>query len=138
LDEYFSYFLDENHPYQRIGKNYAAHCWVNHSAKEFARVDVHNNTAESFNSLLEQAKQGIFHYMSPKHLQRYLDEIGFRWAHRTPTKIVTKNGTKKTVMVSLPVMELFCSLLTKAVGRQLRRSRNSGIIRPILSPAAVC
>ncbi|CAB1083331.1 ISSpo8, transposase, partial [Olavius algarvensis Delta 1 endosymbiont] len=54
---------------------------VNHSAKEYARGDVHNNTAESFNSTLERAKQGVFHYMSSKHLPRYLNEIGFRWDH---------------------------------------------------------
>jgi hypothetical protein len=30
---------------------------------------------------------------------------------------VTKKGKKKTVMVSLPVMELLYSLLQKAVGR---------------------
>ncbi|CAB1075410.1 ISSpo8, transposase, partial [Olavius algarvensis Delta 1 endosymbiont] len=48
---------------------------VNHSAKEYARGDVHNNTAESFNSILERAKQGVFHYMSSKHLPRYLNEI---------------------------------------------------------------
>jgi hypothetical protein len=69
---------DQNWAYQQIGKDYAAHSWVNHSAKEFARGDVHNNTAESFNSLLERAKQGVFHFMSQKHLLRYLNEIGFR------------------------------------------------------------
>jgi hypothetical protein len=86
---------DENWAYQRIGENYGAHSWVNYGSKEFARGDVHNNTAESFNSLLERAKQGIFHYMSPTHLQRYIDEIGFRWDHCTPKKKVTKKGKKK-------------------------------------------
>ena len=129
---------DENHAYQKIGKNYASHCWVNHSAKEYACGDVHNNTAESFNSLLERAKQGVFHYMSKKHLQRYLDEIGFRWAHRMPTVKVTKHRKKKIVMVSLPVMELLHSLLDKAAGRQLRRAKNGGIFHPIVNVAATC
>lgn len=122
---------DQNRAYQQIGKDYAAHSWVNHSAKEFARGDVHNNTAESFNSLLERAKQGVFHYMSQKHLKNYLNEIGFRWDHRTPTEKITKHGNKKTVLVSLPVIELLASLLNQAVGRQLRRARNSGIFRPV-------
>lgn len=79
-----------NWAYQQIGKDYAAHSWVNHSEKEFARCDLHNNTAESFNSLLERAKQDVFHLMSQKHLPRYLNEIGYRWAHHVPKEIVTK------------------------------------------------
>ena len=86
---------DENQAYLQIGKHFAGHSSVNHSAKEYARGDVHNNTAESFNSTLERAKQGVFHYMSSKHLPRYLNEIGFRWDHRIPTKKKTKKGTKK-------------------------------------------
>ena len=124
---------DENWAYQKIGKQYANHSSVNHGAKEFARGNVHNNTTESFNSLLERAKQGVFHYMSQKHLQRYLDEISFRWDHRTPTKKVTKKGKKKTVMVSLPVLELFSSLIVNAVGRQLRRTRDGGIMCPVIN-----
>jgi len=67
---------------------------------------VHNHTAGSFNSLLERAKQGIFHYMSQKHLLRYLSEIGFRWAHRVAKKIVTKHRRRKTVMVALTVNDM--------------------------------
>ena len=92
---------------------------------------MHNNTAESLGSLLERAKQGVFHYMSKKHLPRYLNEIGFRWEHRTPAGIVTKHGKQKIVMVALPVIDMLGSLLTQAVGRQLRRTVNGGIRRPI-------
>ena len=135
VDEKAHLMTDENRAYQRIGKDYAAHSWVNHSGKEFSRGSVHNNTAESFNSLLERAKQGIFHYISQKHLQRYLDEIGFRWAHRIPKKTVKRNGKKKTIMVALPVMELLWSLLSRAAGRQLRRTRKGGILRPVIDSA---
>jgi hypothetical protein len=62
-------------------------------------------------------------------------EIGFPWVHRTPTEKVTKKGKKKTVMVSLPVMELPCSLIDEAVGRQLRRTRKGGIMRPVIAQA---
>jgi hypothetical protein len=73
---------DENRAYRSIGKQFAAHDWVNHSHKEYARGDIHNNSAESFSAILERAKQGVFHYLSKKHLSRYLHEIGFRWDHR--------------------------------------------------------
>ena len=75
---------DENRAYRFIGKQFAAHDWVNHSHKEYVRGDIHNNTAESFSAILERAKHGVFHYLSKKHLSRYLNEIGFRWDHRIP------------------------------------------------------
>ncbi len=128
---------DENRAYLQIGKQFAGHSSVNHSAKEYARGDVHNNTAESFNSILERAKQGVFHYMSSQHLQRYLNEIGFRWDHRIPKKKKTKKGRKKIVMVALPVMELLSSLLSGAVGCQIRRSKKGGIFTPKPSLARV-
>jgi hypothetical protein len=107
---------DRNWAYQQIGKDYAAHSRVKHSVKEFVRGDVHNNTAVSFNSLVERANQSIFQYMSKKHLPRYLNEIGFRWVHRVPKKDATKNHSHKTVMVALPVIDMLCSLLTYVVG----------------------
>ena len=53
---------DELHAYKQIGKKFASHQWVNHQNKEYSRGDVHNNTAESFNAMLERAKQVVFHY----------------------------------------------------------------------------
>jgi hypothetical protein len=51
---------DENHPYRSIGNQFATHDWVNHSHKEYARGDIHNNTAEYFGAILERAKRGYF------------------------------------------------------------------------------
>ena len=80
--------------------------------------------------LLERAEQGIYHHESQKYLPRYLNEIGFRSAHRVPKKDVTKHHRHKTVMVALPVIDMLCSLLTYAVGRQLRRTTDGGIQVP--------
>ena len=119
---------DENRAYRSIGKHFAAHDWVNHSHKEYARGDVHNNTAESFSAILERAKQGVFHYLSKKHLSRYLHEIGFRWDHRVPELKLTKKGDLKLVMKPMSVIIKLKSLLAHASGRQLRRSLNGGIL----------
>lgn len=54
---------DQLATYKSIGKEYASHESVNHGTKELCRDDVHVKTAESFNSLLERAKQGVFHYL---------------------------------------------------------------------------
>jgi hypothetical protein len=119
---------DELHAYKAIGKQYASHRWVNHQMKEYARGETHNNTAESFNALLERAKHGVFHYLSKKHLSRYLHEVGFRWNQREPELKVTKAGKRKIVMKRLPALTMLKSLLAHAPGRQIRRSANGGIL----------
>ena len=48
---------------------------VNHSALEYVRGDVHTNGVESFWSMLKRAHKGTFHKMSPKHLNRYVQEF---------------------------------------------------------------
>ena len=117
---------DESKTYLIIGKEYAGHEFTNHGKKGYSRGDVHSNTAESFNSLLERAKIGVFHYMSEGHLPKYLNEIGFRWDHRTLEKKVTKSDRKKNVMIFLPVMDIIKAVLSKVCGRHLRRTKNGG------------
>ena len=127
VDKNAHLMTDENRAYRSIGNQFAAHDWVNHSKKEYVRGDIHNNTAESFSSILERAKQGVFHYLSTKHLNRYLHEIGFRWDHRIPELKLTKKGDLKLVMKPPPVTKMLQSLLSQATGRQLRRSSKGGI-----------
>lgn len=125
---------DELHAYKRIGKAFNSHQWVNHGKKEYARGEVHNNTAESFAAMIERSKQGVFHFWSKKHLHRYLNEIEFRWNHREPARIKkTKKGRVKIVMKPMPVMAMLKSLLSMAPGKQMRRTQNGGIM--CLNPA---
>lgn len=130
VDKDADLITDENRAYRFIGKRFAAHHWVNHSRKEYARGDIHNNTAESFSAILERTKQGVFHYLSKKHLSRYLHQIGFRWEHRVPQLRLTKKGDLKLVMKPMSVIIRLKSLLSRAAGRQLRRSLNGGILCP--------
>jgi len=118
---------DELHAYKLIGKKYASHQWVNHQSKEYSRDDTHNNTAESLNAMLEREKQGVFHYLSKKHLYRYLHEIGFRRNQHESELKITKKGELKVVMKRLPVRTMLKSLLVHAPGRQIRRSANGGL-----------
>jgi hypothetical protein len=127
VDKRSHLMTDENHAYRSIGNQFAAHDWVNHSKKEYARGDIHNNTAESFSAILERAKQGVFHYLSTKHLSRYLHEVGFRWDHRIPELKLTKKGNLKLVRKPMSVRKMLQALLSQAAGRQLRRSSNGGI-----------
>ena len=116
--------------YQKIAEDYASHGSVNHGEKEFVNGDIHNNTAESFNAILERAKQGVFHFISKKHLQRYVSEVVFRWNHRYPAREISKNGIKKIIYKAKPILEQLRSLLQHAVGTQLRRTTAGGIFIP--------
>ena len=55
---------------------------VNHSIEEWVRGQVHTNTAESVWSLLKRSIIGAFHHVSEKHLDRYLDELEWRFSNR--------------------------------------------------------
>jgi len=118
---------DEHYSYRHAAAGYATHSTINHLRKEYARGDVHTNTAESFNAMLERVKWGVFHYMSSKHLRRYLNEIEFRWNHCTCEEKITKNGNKKKYRKPLPFLDLLTSLLKSVVGKQIRRTQNNGI-----------
>ncbi len=48
---------------------------VAHSREEYVRGDVHTNGMESFWAVMKRAYKGTYHKMSPKHLQRYVDEF---------------------------------------------------------------
>ena len=48
---------------------------VRHSVGEYVRQEAHTNGIESFWSMLKRAHKGTFHKMSPKHLQRYVNEF---------------------------------------------------------------
>jgi hypothetical protein len=121
---------DKSNVFKQAGKQFASHQSVYHMAKEYARGNVHINTAESFNSMLERAKNGVFHYMSPEHLSRYLTELSFRWSNRDPKEVVTKKGKKKTIWKPKPIMEQLTSLLPFAYGTQLRWLK-TGAVRQI-------
>lgn len=55
---------------------------VNHGAKQYVNGNASTNCMESFWALLKRDYMGIYYWMSKRHLQRYVDEICFRYNHR--------------------------------------------------------
>ena len=68
-------YSDEAKAYQGMPYD---HDTVTHSVGEYVRGMVHTNGIESFWSMLKRAHKGIFHKLSHKHLQRYVDEFAGR------------------------------------------------------------
>ena len=67
-------YTDEHRSYIGLEGAYN-HRVVNHSAKEYVNGTSHTNGIESFWALLKRGYYGTFHYMSVKHLQRYVNEF---------------------------------------------------------------
>jgi transposase-like protein len=75
---------DELASYEKVGKEFANHGTVNHSANEFAKLGgfAHTNTAECRFSLMKRAVYGTHHSISEAHLPRYLSEWDYKWNTR--------------------------------------------------------
>lgn len=73
---------DEARAYQGLDGEFN-HYTVNHSAGEYVKhYFFHTNSIESAWALLKRQIIGIHHFVSAKHLQRYLDEMMFRQNRR--------------------------------------------------------
>jgi transposase-like protein len=78
-------YTDEHMPYRTLPKLGYKHESVNHGVKEFVNGMASTNTAEGFWSHLKRGIDGIYHHVSPKHLQKYCDEYSYRWNTRDMT-----------------------------------------------------
>ena len=75
-------FTDENKSYLGLEKKGYNHYFVCHSALEFVNGGVTTNTIEGFWGHFKRMVFGTYHYVSPKYLQRYVDESIYRWNTR--------------------------------------------------------
>lgn len=90
------------------------HQAVVHSANEFVRDEVHSNTADGIGSMFERARMGVCRRMSRLHLQRYLDEIGFRWSCRLRHEFVSKSDRRRRIITTIPLPDMLSRLLYPA------------------------
>lgn len=79
--------------YKGLEKEYYKHIVINHADgiygfEVFANgefVKYHTNTIEGFWSQMKRGVYGIYHQVSPKHINRYCDEFVFRYNTRKTT-----------------------------------------------------
>ena len=76
-------YTDEYPAYNTIseGRRYT-HRRINHSEKVYVMGNVHTNTIEGFWSLAKRGIGGVYHSVSKKYLQTYLNEYSFRYNRR--------------------------------------------------------
>lgn len=77
-----SVYTDEFRVYDKLRKQGYRHERVNHSEKKWVSGTVHTNTIEGFWSALKRGIDGVYHAVSAKHLQSYINEYQFRYNHR--------------------------------------------------------
>ncbi len=80
-----SIFTDELGSYQGLdyGNNMGyRHRRIKHTEKVYVSGEIHTNTIEGFWSLVKRGISGVYHSVSAKHLQGYLNEYAWRYNHR--------------------------------------------------------
>jgi transposase-like protein len=74
---------DEAGYHVNLGKSFAEHMSVNHSAGEYGRGDAHTNTLENYFSIFKRGMKGVYQHCDKQHLHRYVAEYQFRYNHRS-------------------------------------------------------
>jgi len=87
-------YTDEYRGYNTVRRMFD-HGEVKHAAKQYVNGRVHTNTIEGFWSLLKRGIIGIYHNVSEKHLQCYVDEFVFRYNSRN-----LADGSRMNMMLS--------------------------------------
>ncbi|MGO9124558.1 MAG: IS1595 family transposase [Terriglobales bacterium] len=90
-------FTDELPSYHGLSHMKAGyeHKRINHSSKVYVMGDVHTNTIEGFWSLVKRGIGGVYHSVSQKYLQTYLDEYSFRYNRREMGNLIFTSMLKR-------------------------------------------
>ena len=75
-------YSDEFNIYQALPAMGYKHDTVPHAEKIYVLGNAHTNTIEGFWSQVKGGVRGVYHSVSSKYLQNYLDEYAFRYNHR--------------------------------------------------------
>ncbi len=75
-------YTDENNIYKRLNTMGFDHSVITHKTGTYVVNDIHTNTIENFWSIVKRGFYGIYHYVSHKHMQKYLNTYAFRYNFR--------------------------------------------------------
>lgn len=82
IDRDSGLMTDEANIYTGVGKEFAKHEFVTHSASEYVRGDAGTQVIENYFSIFKRGLNGVYQHVSETHLKRYLCEFDFRYNTR--------------------------------------------------------
>jgi transposase-like protein len=82
-------YTDDFKAYNKLSGKYT-HKRINHSARIYVDGDVHTQTIEGFFSLFKNGVRGVYHSVSKKWLQGYVNEYVWRYNHRDEGEVMFK------------------------------------------------
>lgn len=83
--------------YRNLDKEFM-HAFVNHSAGQYGRGEIHTNTIEGYFSIFKRGMKGVYQHCSEKHLHRCLAEFDFRYSNRSALGVEDKERAVKAVI----------------------------------------
>jgi transposase len=102
-------FTDEFVSYDGIknirGGGYRHHR-IRHAARVYVRGNVHTNTIEGFWSLVKRGIGGVYHQVSQKYLQSYLDEYTFRYNRRDQGNLIFTSLLRRVAEKAAPLVSV--------------------------------
>jgi len=75
-------FTDEWGAYETVSGEYRGHRRIKHLAKVYVDGENHTQTVEGFFGLFKNGVRGVYHAVSTRYLQDYLNEYAFRYNRR--------------------------------------------------------
>lgn len=81
-------FTDEYYSYNGLDQQGYTHRRINHTAGVYVVGDCHTNTIEGFWGLIKRGIGGVYHQVSRKYLQQYLNEYCFRYNRRDSGNLI--------------------------------------------------
>lgn len=82
---------DEFATYDELESMGYAHKRIVHAEKTYVTGDIHTQTIDGFWGNVKNGIRGVYHYVSSKYLQHYLNEYSFRYNHRNDEKPMFKS-----------------------------------------------
>ena len=92
-------YTDDWSGYERVGNSYG-HRRINHSQRVYVDGETHTQTIEGFFSLVKNGIRGVYHSVSAKWLQGYLNEYAWRYNHRDDAEAQFKTLLARAAMSS--------------------------------------